>query len=87
MFIILSPSTIETSHPGLMRQFKLYAINTPTYRAHARCCMPSEWQAVSVYLVPWQASQRLSIPRYATSTATEIQPLAHSNPVLTSTSQ
>ena len=27
-FIILSPSAIEASHPGLMRQFEQYAIIT-----------------------------------------------------------
>ena len=45
--------------------------------------MPSEWQVVSVHLIPRQASQRLSMARYATSTATEIQTQWDSNPVLT----
>ena len=49
--------------------------------------MPSEWNVVSVHLIPQQASQRLSMARYATSTATEIQPQQDSNPVLTSTAQ
>ena len=44
-FIILSPSAIETSHvhPGVMRQFELFAIITPTYSTHVLYCMPSEW--------------------------------------------
>ena len=44
-FIILSPSAIEASRNGLMRQFELYAIITPTYvySAHIHCCMQSEW--------------------------------------------
>ena len=42
-FIILSPSAIEASHLGVMRQFELFAIITPTYSTHAHCCMPSEW--------------------------------------------
>ena len=43
VFIILSPSTIEVSHPVLMRQFELYAIVTPAYSTHVHWCMPSEW--------------------------------------------
>ena len=31
-------------------------------------------------LIPWQASQRLSMARYATGTATEIQPQQDLNP-------
>ena len=49
--------------------------------------MPSEWEVVSVYLIPRQASQRLSMARYVTGTATEIQTQQDSNPVLTSASQ
>ena len=49
--------------------------------------MPSEWYVVSVYLIPRQANQRLSMARYATGTATEIQTQRNSNPVLTSASQ
>ena len=52
--IILSPSAIEASHSGSMRQFELYAIITPTY-SNIRCCMPSELQVVSVYLILCQA--------------------------------
>ena len=48
--------------------------------------MPSEWYVVSVHLIPWQASQRLSMTKYTTGTATEIRPQRNSNPVLTSTS-
>ena len=40
--IILSPTAIEASHSGSMRQFELYAIITPTY-SNIRCCMPSKW--------------------------------------------
>ena len=42
---MLSPSAVEASHTGLMRQFELYeyAILTPTYSTHVCCCMPSEW--------------------------------------------
>ena len=40
-----------------MRQFELFAIITPTYSTHDRCCMPSEWLAVSLHLIPQQASQ------------------------------
>ena len=29
-FITLPPFSIEASHPGLMRQFELYALNIPT---------------------------------------------------------
>ena len=36
----------------------------PTYSTHVHCCMPSEWQVVSVHLIPRQASQRLSMARY-----------------------
>ena len=86
-FIILSPSTIEASHPGLMRQFELYAIITSTYSTYVHCCMPSKWWVVSVHLIPRQASQRLSMARYATGTATKIHTQRDSNPVLTSTSQ
>ena len=44
---------------------------------------------MSVHLIPWQAmaSQRLSMARYATGTATEIQTQRDSNPVPTSASQ
>ena len=49
--------------------------------------MPSEWQAVSVHLIPLQASQRLSMARYATGTATEIETQRDSNLVPTSASQ
>ena len=42
---------------------------------------------MSVHLISWQASQRLSMARYASGTATEIQPQQDLNPVLTSTSQ
>ena len=48
--------------------------------------MPSEWQAVSVHLIPRQASQRLSMARYATDNATEIQNQRDSNLVPTSAS-
>ena len=66
-FIILLPSAIEASHPGLIRQFELFAIITqPVALMSVRCCMPSEWQVVSVHLIPRQASQRLSMARYAT---------------------
>ena len=41
----------------------------------------------NVHLIPWQASQRLTMSRYATGTATEIQTQRDSNPVLTSASQ
>ena len=34
-FIILLPSTTEASLPGLMQQFELYAIITPTCSTHA----------------------------------------------------
>ena len=40
---------------------------------------------MSVHLIPWQASQRLNMARYATGTATEIRPQRDSNPVPTST--
>ena len=43
LFIILSPSAIEASHNGFMRQFELYVIITPTYSTHVRSCMPGEW--------------------------------------------
>ena len=33
-FIVLSPSAIEASHPGLIRQFEWFAIITLTYIAH-----------------------------------------------------
>ena len=51
--------------------------------------MPSEWYVVSVHLIPRQAIQteRLSMARYATSTAIEIQTQRDSNPVPTSASQ
>ena len=42
---------------------------------------------MSVHLIPRQASQRLSMARYATGTATEIQTQRDSNPVPTSASQ
>ena len=74
-FIILSLSTTEASHWGLMRQFELYAIIAPTYNTHIRRYMPSECYFVSVHLIPGQASQRLSMVRYATLTITEIRPL------------
>ena len=38
---ILSP-IIKASHDGLIRQFDLYAIITPTYSTHVNCCMPSK---------------------------------------------
>ena len=43
VYYILSPSAIEASHPGLMRQFEQLAIITSTYCTHVHCCMPSEW--------------------------------------------
>ena len=41
-FIILSLAAVDASHPGLMRQFGLYVIITPTFCTYVRCCMPSE---------------------------------------------
>ena len=60
-----------------MKQFELYAIIT----------QPIAFMSIAASQVPWQASQRLSIARYATGTATEIQTQRDSNPVLTSASQ
>ena len=40
---------------------------------------------MSAYLIPLQATQRLSKARYATGTATEIRTQRDSNPRLTST--
>ena len=67
-FIILSPSAIEASHSGLMRQIEQFAIITPTYSTRVCCCMPSEWWVVSIHLNlgVGQASQRLSMARHST---------------------
>ena len=62
--ITRSPSPVEASHNGLMRQFELYAVISPTYSTCISCCMPSGWYVKSVHLLPWQASQRLSMGRY-----------------------
>ena len=45
---------------------------------------PSEWQVVSVHLIPQQVSQRLSMARYTAGTG--IRPQRDLNPILTSTS-
>ena len=42
---------------------------------------------MAVHLIPWQASHRLNMARYATGTATEIRSQRDSNPVLASTFQ
>ena len=65
--IILSPSTIEASHTGLMGQFELFAIITqPIALMSVAACLASG-RVVSVHLIPLQASQTLSMARYATS--------------------
>ena len=86
-FITLSPSAIEVSHNGLMRQFEMFTIITqPIALIFVAACLVSG-RVVSVNLIPRQANQRLSMARYAAGTATEICPQWDSNPVLTSTSQ
>ena len=68
-----------------MRQFELCAIITqPTAHISGAACLVSGW---SVHFIPRQASQSLSMARYATCTATEIRPQPDLNPVLTSTFQ
>ena len=39
-------------------------------------CQASGTGRLSVHVVPWQDSQRLSMAKYAIGTATEIQPLS-----------
>ena len=69
-----------------MRQFELYAIITqPIALMSVAACQASG--RLSVHLIPQQASQRLSMARYATGTATEIRTQRDSYPVLTSASQ
>ena len=62
-----------------MRQFELFAIIAqPIALMSIAACQASG---------RLQASQRLSMARYTTGTATEIRPQRDSNPVLTSTFQ
>ena len=61
-FIILSPSTIEASHPGLMRQFELYTIITQHIALMSVAACQASGRFVSV--IPWQGSQRLCSDRH-----------------------
>ena len=69
-----------------MRQFELYAIITqPIALMSFIACQASG--RLRLFILSRQTKQRLSMARYTTSTATEIQPQPDSNPVLTSASQ
>ena len=69
-----------------MRQFELYAIITQPIALMSFTAYLAR-QVVPVNLISGQASQRLNMARYATSTTTEIQTQRDPNPVLTSASQ
>ena len=71
---------IEASHTRLMRQFEVFAIITPPIALmSAAACLARGWLCLFT-LIPLQTSQRLSMARYATNTATEIQTQRDANP-------
>ena len=87
MLIILLPSIVEASHPGLIRQFEsMQSVPQPIALMSIATCLESG-RLCLVHLILRQPSQRLSMARYATGSATDIQHKQDSNPVLTSTSK